>query len=104
MTESCAHLIKLVIVQSCSSMPVTTTPKSTLDNESSHPETDLVLRNHQRSHSGEIHETEGDLTVKPLTEVFWPPEPDPDIFTDPLSRDDPKPLRREELMRIGMSH
>jgi len=39
--------------------------------------------------------------LKPLTDISWPPEPDASIFTDPLKRDDPKPLRREELMRIG---
>ena len=39
--------------------------------------------------------------LKPLTEISWPPEPDASVFTDPLKRDDPKPLRREELMRIG---
>ncbi len=42
-----------------------------------------------------------DVLLTPLTEVRWPPEPDSDIFTDPLLREDPKPLRREELMRIG---
>jgi hypothetical protein len=39
--------------------------------------------------------------LKPLTDISWPPEPDASVFTDPLKRDDPKPLRREELMRIG---
>ena len=39
--------------------------------------------------------------LRPLTEISWPPEPDASVFTDPLKRDDPKPLRREELMRIG---
>jgi hypothetical protein len=43
-----------------------------------------------------------DRPLKPLTDISWPPEPDAGIFTDPLKRDDPKPLRREELMRIGM--
>jgi hypothetical protein len=42
--------------------------------------------------------------LKPLTALLWPPEPDPSIFTDPLKRDDPKPLRHEELLRIGMYH
>jgi hypothetical protein len=39
--------------------------------------------------------------LKPLTDISWPPEPDSSVFTDPLKRDDPKPLRREALMRIG---
>jgi hypothetical protein len=49
---------------------------------------------------GVTDETE-DRPLKPLTEISWPPEPDASVFTDPLKRDDPKPLRREELMRIG---
>ena len=44
---------------------------------------------------------EEERPLKPLTEISWPPEPDASVFTDPLKRDDPKPLRREELMRIG---
>jgi hypothetical protein len=48
---------------------------------------------------------EKERPLKPLTEISWPPEPDASVFTDPLKRDDPKPLRREELMRIGkLSH
>lgn len=43
------------------------------------------------------------INLKPLTALLWPPEPDASIFTDPLKRDDPKPLRHEELLRIGMS-
>ena len=39
--------------------------------------------------------------LKPLKDLLWPPEPDSSIFTDPLKRDDPKPLRHEELLRIG---
>jgi hypothetical protein len=46
-------------------------------------------------------EEEEERPLKPLTEISWPPEPDASVFTDPLKRDDPKPLRREELMRIG---
>ncbi|WVQ80561.1 hypothetical protein IAT38_002666 [Cryptococcus sp. DSM 104549] len=41
--------------------------------------------------------------LRPLTSLSWPPEPDPGIFTDPLLKDDPKPLRREELLRIAQS-
>jgi hypothetical protein len=41
------------------------------------------------------------INLKPLTSLLWPPEPDASIFTDPLKRDDPKPLRHEELLRIG---
>ncbi|WVQ65943.1 uncharacterized protein L199_004121 [Kwoniella botswanensis] len=40
---------------------------------------------------------------KPLTSLLWPPEPDPSIFTDPLLKEDPKPLKREELLRIATS-
>ncbi len=39
--------------------------------------------------------------LKPLSSLDWPAEPDEAIFTDPLRRDEPKPLRREELLRIG---
>lgn len=39
----------------------------------------------------------------PLAEISWPPEPDESVFMDPLRKEDPKPLRREELLRIGAS-
>lgn len=42
-------------------------------------------------------------SLRPLVSLNWPPEPDPGLFTDPLLKDDPKPLRHEELLRIGMS-
>ena len=42
--------------------------------------------------------------LKPLTQLLWPPEPDPSIFSDPLKKEDPKPLRHEELLRIGQSY
>ncbi|KAL7422148.1 hypothetical protein Q5752_002791 [Cryptotrichosporon argae] len=41
--------------------------------------------------------------LRPLTSLAWPPEPDADTFTDPLRRDDAKPLRRAELERIATS-
>ncbi|WOO81494.1 uncharacterized protein LOC62_03G005017 [Vanrija pseudolonga] len=41
--------------------------------------------------------------LRPLTSLKWPPEPDESIFTDPLKRDDPKPLRQAELERIATS-
>lgn len=41
--------------------------------------------------------------LKPLASVSWPPEPDESVFIDPLRKEDPKPLRREELLRIGKS-
>ncbi|KAL1411174.1 hypothetical protein Q8F55_002124 [Vanrija albida] len=41
--------------------------------------------------------------LRPLTSLKWPPEPDDAIFTDPLKRDDPKPLRQAELERISTS-
>jgi hypothetical protein len=49
----------------------------------------------------DVTKDEEERPLKPLTEISWPPEPDASVFTDPLKRDDPKPLRREELMRIG---
>lgn len=36
-------------------------------------------------------------TLRPLTSLQWPPEPDPLIFLDPLRRDDPKPLTRQQF-------
>ncbi|WRT67632.1 uncharacterized protein IL334_004604 [Kwoniella shivajii] len=42
-------------------------------------------------------------SLRSLTSLLWPPEPDPSIFTDPLKKEDPKPLRREELLRIATS-
>jgi hypothetical protein len=47
------------------------------------------------------HEQE-DGILRPLTSLSWPPEPDSAVFSDPLKRDDPKPLRHDELLRIGM--
>lgn len=41
--------------------------------------------------------------LKRLTELKWPPPPDESIFTDPLKREDPKPLRPAELERIATS-
>ncbi|WVQ96803.1 hypothetical protein IAU59_003910 [Kwoniella sp. CBS 9459] len=41
--------------------------------------------------------------LKPLSSLLWPPEPDESLFTDPLKKEDPKPLRREELLRIATS-
>lgn len=41
--------------------------------------------------------------LRPLTDLKWPPEPDPMVFSDPLRRDDPKPLRHAELERVGES-
>ncbi|OWZ32476.1 hypothetical protein C343_03112 [Cryptococcus neoformans C23] len=42
-------------------------------------------------------------SLRPLVSLNWPPEPDPGLFTDPLLKDDPKPLRHEELLRIAQS-
>ncbi|CAO1614039.1 unnamed protein product [Sympodiomycopsis kandeliae] len=36
-------------------------------------------------------------TLRALTSLSWPPEPDPLIFMDPLRRDDPKPLTNEQF-------
>ncbi|OCF31301.1 hypothetical protein I316_07087 [Kwoniella heveanensis BCC8398] len=47
--------------------------------------------------------SEPDSELRPLSSLLWPPEPDESIFTDPLKKEDPKPLRREELMRIATS-
>ncbi|KAJ1586721.1 hypothetical protein NDA11_004636 [Ustilago hordei] len=40
-------------------------------------------------------------TLRPLSELQYPPEPDPLIFLDPLRRDDPKPLMPSQLIRIA---
>ncbi|WVR06209.1 hypothetical protein IAU60_003239 [Kwoniella sp. DSM 27419] len=47
--------------------------------------------------------TEPSVPLRRLTALLWPPEPDPSVFTDPLKKEDPKPLRREELLRIATS-
>jgi hypothetical protein len=54
-----------------------------------------------KADGADVIKDEEERPLKPLTEISWPPEPDASVFTDPLKRDDPKPLRREELMRIG---
>ncbi|WWC88826.1 uncharacterized protein L201_003739 [Kwoniella dendrophila CBS 6074] len=50
-----------------------------------------------------IAEKTEEKPLRPLTSLSWPPEPDPSIFTDPLQKEDPKPLRHEELLRIATS-
>ncbi|EJT46331.1 hypothetical protein A1Q1_05160 [Trichosporon asahii var. asahii CBS 2479] len=45
-------------------------------------------------------EEKTDQPLKKLTDLKWPPEPDESIFSDPLKREDPKPLRHAELERI----
>ncbi len=40
-------------------------------------------------------------TLRALSELKYPPEPDPLIFLDPLRRDDPKPLLPSQLVRIA---
>jgi hypothetical protein len=40
-------------------------------------------------------------TLRPLSELQYPPEPDPLIYLDPLRRDDPKPLLPSQLVRIA---
>lgn len=40
-------------------------------------------------------------TLRSLSELKYPPEPDPLIFLDPLRRDDPKPLLPSQLVRIA---
>ncbi|KAJ9476715.1 C3H1-type domain-containing protein [Pseudozyma hubeiensis] len=39
--------------------------------------------------------------LRSLSELKYPPEPDPLIFLDPLRRDDPKPLLPSQLVRIA---
>ncbi len=51
--------------------------------------------------SAQPEKTEEPKHLRPLTSLMWPPEPDPMVFSDPLRRDDPKPLRPVELERIG---
>ncbi|WWC62390.1 uncharacterized protein I303_104986 [Kwoniella dejecticola CBS 10117] len=57
----------------------------------------------ERSESSIRDEKREEQPLKPLTSLLWPPEPDPSIFTDPLQKEDPKPLRHEELRRIATS-
>ncbi len=40
-------------------------------------------------------------TLRALSELKYPPEPDPLIYLDPLRRDDPKPLMPSQLTRIA---
>ncbi|GAC73664.1 hypothetical protein PANT_9c00240 [Moesziomyces antarcticus T-34] len=40
-------------------------------------------------------------TLRALSELKYPPEPDPLIYLDPLRRDDPKPLLPSQLVRIA---
>ncbi|SPO20104.1 uncharacterized protein UTRI_00499_B [Ustilago trichophora] len=40
-------------------------------------------------------------TLRALSSLKYPPEPDPLIFLDPLRRDDPKPLLPSQLVRIA---
>lgn len=40
-------------------------------------------------------------TLRALSELKYPPEPDPLILLDPLRRDDPKPLLPSQLVRIA---
>lgn len=40
-------------------------------------------------------------TLRPLTSLSYPPEPDPLIFLDPLRAADPKPLRREQILQLA---
>lgn len=40
--------------------------------------------------------------MKRLRDLDWPPEPDDDVFRDPLKRDDLKPLKVNEYEAIGM--
>ncbi|KAL0255626.1 hypothetical protein I308_100431 [Cryptococcus tetragattii IND107] len=53
--------------------------------------------------SNREEQSTNDVFLRPLTSLNWPPEPDPSLFTDPLLKDDPKPLRHEELLRIAQS-
>lgn len=39
--------------------------------------------------------------LRALPELVWPPEPDPLVYLDPLRRNDPKPLRLEELQALA---
>jgi len=39
--------------------------------------------------------------LRALSELRWPPEPDPLIYLDPLRANDPKPLRPEELEALA---
>lgn len=64
----------------------------------------LLAENETLGNANNEHaiEEKTERPLKALKDISWPPEPDASIFMDPLKKDDPKPLRREELMRIGM--
>ncbi|KZT56608.1 hypothetical protein CALCODRAFT_555851 [Calocera cornea HHB12733] len=42
-------------------------------------------------------------TLRPLSSLRWPPEPERSMFVDPLTRDDPKPLDNEQYLAIATS-
>ncbi|TIB16037.1 hypothetical protein E3P77_03516 [Wallemia ichthyophaga] len=44
-----------------------------------------------------------DAPLRPLHSLRWPEEPDEKIFIDALSRNDPKPLRRSQVLSIATS-
>jgi hypothetical protein len=76
-------------------LPVTNTGSSDLMDDISGARTDVES-------SGETKAAADQTPLRPLTSVSWPPEPDASIFTDPMRKEDPKPLRHEELLRIGV--
>jgi hypothetical protein len=41
--------------------------------------------------------------LKRLQDLKWPPEPDAALWNEPLSRNDPKPLRQDQFLAIGPS-
>jgi len=98
---------KLIAAESCSAAvnaeagPSSPPPSLEPTNKLESAEADTVVRVDE----GASEKLEAErVPLKPLTDLLWPPEPDPSIFTDPLKRDDPKPLRHEELLRIGTLH
>lgn len=49
-------------------------------------------------------ERDADESLRALSSLLWPPEPeDGELEGNPLDRDQPKPLRRDELLAIGRS-
>ncbi|TIB72612.1 hypothetical protein E3Q23_03336 [Wallemia mellicola] len=55
----------------------------------------------ERQENQEKQEEEDKRPLRPLHTLRWPEEPDEKLFQDALSRNDPKPLRRNEIFAIA---
>ncbi|GAA95214.1 uncharacterized protein L969DRAFT_92522 [Mixia osmundae IAM 14324] len=73
-------------------------------NEGRDAMTPVTKPNSEKRARAEADDGPGEKRVmRSLASLHYPPEPDPQIFEDPLQRDDPKPLRRSELLAIATS-